>query len=162
MHRLNLNLQADNYYYNDVILEVLDICDSGCSDTFIKGLEKLVNFAKDPIQGWKKIDSKYRCQFLQIFLRPQFYAKFHFKLLISIKLSTFSDIFNLEIPFDGSNEMNIGQMLFDILYRMGYMVQFAYHGSKEMDEGINRFCSGFKLYTAMGKSETAMGEFYKA
>ena len=41
------------------MFEVFDICDSGCSNRFIEGLEKLVNLAKDPIQGWKKIDSKY-------------------------------------------------------------------------------------------------------
>ena len=61
LHRLNQNLQADNYYYNDAMFQVLDICDSGCSNKFIKGLEKLVNLAKDPIQGWKKIVCKYRC-----------------------------------------------------------------------------------------------------
>ena len=43
------------------MFEVLEICDSGCSDTLIKELEKLVNLAKGPIQEWKKIDSKTLC-----------------------------------------------------------------------------------------------------
>ena len=73
---------------------------------------------------------------------------------------TFSDLFGLEIPFDGSDEMNISLMLFDILYQTGLMVQFSRHGSKEMDENINQFCSGLKFYTAMGKSETAIGMAY--
>ena len=43
------------------MFEVLDICDSGCSNRLIEGLEKLVKLAKDPGQGWKKIDGKDLC-----------------------------------------------------------------------------------------------------
>ena len=73
---------------------------------------------------------------------------------------TFSDLFGLVIPFDGSDEMNISLMLFDNLYQTGIMVQSASHGSKEMSNIIKQFCSGSMFYTATGKSETVIGMVY--
>ena len=73
---------------------------------------------------------------------------------------TFSALFGLAIPFDGSDEMNISLMLFDILYQTGIMVQSASHGSKEMSGIIKQFCSGSMFFTAMGKNERVIGMAY--
>ena len=70
---------------------------------------------------------------------------------------TFSDLFGLVIPFDGSDEMNISQMLFDILYKMGVGVQSMDHGSNEMDEKMKNFCFLLKSLSP----ETAISMAYR-
>ena len=47
----------DNHFYNDVIMDVLDICDRNCSSALVQSLENLLKMAKDP-NRWKEIDGK--------------------------------------------------------------------------------------------------------
>ena len=95
--------------------------------------------------------------FVLVLHKIEYNTKFHFEnQLISTYILTFSETFGLEISFDGSDEMNISQMLFDLLLRFGIMIQQADHGSNEMNEKISKFCFGLKLFP-----EITIGQAYE-
>ena len=66
------------------------------------------------------------------------------------------DLFGLEIPFDGSDEMNISQMIFSLMYGLGQRAQYAMHTNHGISPDIQIACLGTKMW-----KENALGTGYK-
>ena len=56
-------------------------------------------------------------------------------------------MFHLTIPFDGTEEMNIGQMLFRIMFRLGFeVIQNLPHTDKGFNRLVTNGCSLTKSF----------------
>ena len=59
-------------------------------------------------------------------------------------------MFDLDEPFDGSVEMNISFMLFDIMYKLGVLFQSLEHTTDTFSPELKQACSGFTMFTVLG------------